>query len=357
MKNNLKNFKEEHCLKFLWCFLFILTNVLQLNAQMKTPSFITKVNFDIKKSEIINKLNIVKVERFLPQNFDKTGKTDYTVIIQNVIDKYQYIEFPDFPLLINDKGLKIKSNSVLVFNKNSKLFLSPSNKSSYDILNIYGKENVIIFSPTIVGDRNTHNGNSGEWGMGISIRSSKNITIINPNISNCWGDGIYLGTVGNVPNFNVVIEFGVINNNRRNGISVVSIDKLKISNLIISNTNGISPQVGIDFEPNNVKDLLKNITLSNLYTYNNKFAGIFVNTTRFIAPNKVLDISLDNIRDEKSKYGLGYVSDSKFSSSKITGKMAINNFSKDDSKNQFHSSKKAKNDKVVVELNKSIVSF
>ena len=38
-----------------------------------------------------------------------------------------------------------------------------------------------------------HTGNTGEWGHGIAVFGSTNVTIENVDISQCWGDGIYLG--------------------------------------------------------------------------------------------------------------------------------------------------------------------
>src|SRR5690606_10731018 len=221
--------------------------------------------------------------------------------IQKALYEKKNILMPNFPILVNDKGLDILSNTTLAFQAKSKILLKPSVKTHYDILRIHDENNVKIFSPKIVGDRKQHKGKEGEWGMGISVRSSSNVHIINPQISDCWGDGIYLGQNGQKISRNISITHGLLDNNRRNGISVISVEGLRIENIVIANTNGTNPQAGIDFEPNNNKEQLKDVTVRNIYTFNNKNQGIFYCLNQLNGGAEAVSISLENHLDNYSK--------------------------------------------------------
>lgn len=212
----------------------------------------------------------------LPLYYDKTGNLDYTDIIQNTLDNYNIVTFPNFPLLINSKGLTLRSNSKIIFQKGSKLILLPNKSQNYQILRLHEVYNVELFSPNIVGDREKHIGTLGEWGFGISIRGSQNIKIYKAVIKNCWGDGIYLGSIGPLVNKGVLIKDCFIDNSRRNGVSIISGINVNIVNSIISNTNGTSPMSGIDMEPNNNTEFLKNINIINTITFNNGNDGVLI---------------------------------------------------------------------------------
>ncbi|MDR3011470.1 MAG: hypothetical protein LBV59_26350 [Sphingobacterium sp.] len=238
------------------------------------------------------------ITKYLPKNFVRNGKIDYTSYIQTAINKESNVVFPNFPLAVNYNGLNLRSNTKITFQKASKLIMLPNNKQSYKLINIEGVSNIEIISPTLVGDRYNHLGNSGEWGMGIKIMSANNIRITNVDISNFWGDGIYVGRLdGGLPySTNVYILGGEISNNRRNGISIVSARTLLLKDLIISNTNGINPMAGIDLEPNATDEFLSDIDIKNVKTIKSKVDGIKLVLHKFNKRNNV-SISIDGHTD------------------------------------------------------------
>lgn len=224
--------------------------------------------------------NAYDLTNSLPQNYSKTGNTDYTNYIQKGLNEHDTVLFPNFSVWVNAKGLSLKSNSVIIFQKYSKLLMLPNSNSAYNILGIIDKKNIVIFFPTIVGDRIVHESNCGEWGMGIAINRSSNIKIIHPIISNCWGDGIY------IRGDDVQIITPILDNNRRNGISITDGSEINISSPLISNTNGTSPSSGIDIEPNYKSDEINNIVISNPITYNNENSGILILLFKILNLNK-----------------------------------------------------------------------
>lgn len=199
-------------------------------------------------------------------------------------------------------GLKLSSNQVIVFDSEAEIRAIPNDKEDYGIIKLNNIKNTTINGGRIIGERYSHKGTTGEWGMGISLNDCTNIKIKNIIIRDCWGDGIYLGASKRGYNKNIEITNCTIDNNRRQGISVISAVNLTISDTKIMNTNGTAPASGIDFEPNYSTQKLKKNIVKNLYTYNTEGAGILI-----AAKIPYLDITItDHKHDggERAKYGL-----------------------------------------------------
>lgn len=243
----------------------------------------------------------------LPDGYDKEGNVDYTDLIQLALDTHNEVIFPEFPLMINSKGLSLKSNSRIIFKKGSKLLLKPNSNQNYEILRLHEINNVTVYSPTIIGDREAHTGAIGEWGFGISIRGSQSIKILNAVVKNCWGDGIYIGSIGVLHNSDILIENSVLDNNRRNGISIISGINVSIINSLISNTNGTAPMSGIDLEPNNNNEVLENVNISDVVTFNNKNEGILISLRGLYGKkSKKINFTIVDHIDDGSNYAMGF---------------------------------------------------
>ena len=293
-------------------FIIFLILPFPLNAQFKyrkvDSSIVSKIDKKSDYKTIKNKYftNAKDLTCYLPVNFSKKGDVDYTNFLQNGIDLNSTIILPDFPILINFSGLKLKSNSSVLFQKNLKLILKPNSEELYGLLYIENVENVKVYFANLIGDREYHIGDKGEWGMGIFIRSSKNIKIYNPTISSMWGDGIYIGNL-NGPSENIEINSAIIDKSRRNGISIISGIKIEVKNSVMSNTYGAIPEYGIDIEPNNADEVLKDIILSNNITYNNFKGGVlFALDNLQGGDSEEINIAVSNHIDYYSEKGIEF---------------------------------------------------
>ena len=123
----------------------------------------------------------------------------------------------------------------------------------------------IVGPGRIVGERDVHRGRDGEWGMGIAAFSARGWTV-GPavEVSNCWGDGIYVGSDGRPGTFceAFTIDGVGVSDCRRNGISVVAGRNGQIRDVRIRNVGGTSPEGGIDLEPDRVEHPNRNIAIS-----------------------------------------------------------------------------------------------
>jgi parallel beta-helix repeat protein len=201
------------------------------------------------------------------------GVTNDTIAIQTALNENSTVYIPDGTYLVNvDQTLKPKSNQIINLSQNAVLKAMPSANGYNAVVRMIGVSNVTITGGKIVGERNNHLGTSGEWGMGIHvIQGSNNITISNITISDCWGDGIFLGDSPAVTD--VTIDNVICDNNRRQGLSVTDAKRVIIKNSVFKNTNGTLPQAGIDIEPD-ANQTSEDIQIINTQCYGNAGSGL-----------------------------------------------------------------------------------
>ncbi len=140
---------------------------------------------------------------------------------------------------------------------------------------------------------------TGEWRHALNIVRCENINIYGLTIRDSGGDGIKIGRGrGQQPAYskNIHIRDCILDNNRRQAISVISVDTLLIENCILSNTNGTAPQAGIDFEPNNSDERLRAITIRNVDSYGNKGYGIQFLLPRLNSSSMEISAVIQNCR-------------------------------------------------------------
>ncbi len=188
------------------------------------------------------------------------------------------------------KSVMVRSNITLRLDTEAYLVASPNDKGIYNILQIKSVENVKILGGNIQGERHSHKGTGGEWGMGIGIYEGKNITIENVSVRDCWGDGVYVGKNKNASEKITLKNIKSINN-RRQGLSITAVDTMTVTDSEFSQTGGTAPQAGIDIEPNE-GDKVRNVTIKNCVFNSNEKYGLLISST--INNVSVSDIVIEN---------------------------------------------------------------
>lgn len=186
--------------------------------------------------------------------FDEVRLEDGNYLIEAV---YSHAT-PTSPLN-NTNCINVPSN--LHFNLGGSTLTAKTNDSrGYSVVCFFDVDNAGVSNGTLVGDRDTHTYPSGtgthEYGYGVHAAGSRNIVVDNLDISNFTGDGIMLSPAvasvaqesNSTPLNGISITNSIINNNRRQGISIIGALNVEIAYNEIKNTNGTDPQLGIDLE-------------------------------------------------------------------------------------------------------------
>lgn len=146
----------------------------------------------------------------------------------------------------------------------------------YNCVDLTDSDNCSVTNGVVKGNKYNPSASGGEWGMGLGMYGTRNFECRNLRIIEQGGDGIYIGTIGSLLTYceNIKMENIVCDDNRRQGISVISIKNLEANNIICSNTSGTAPADGIDFEPNNSGEFLENVIFNNTKTFGNDGEGV-----------------------------------------------------------------------------------
>lgn len=182
-------------------------------------------------------------------------------------------------------AMLVESNSTLVFSNSGYLRHIDTVAENYTILSTYNAENYTVIRPKLIGDKDTHLGSTGEWGYGMAVVACRNGVVFEPNISDCWGDGIYLGQEywnGNgveiIPK-NIKIIRPTIKNVRRNGISLCAGEEIFIDAPYIDGVSGAAPESCIDIEPEEAEgalaqSYLKKVVIRDATLLNGRIYGV-----------------------------------------------------------------------------------
>ena len=151
------------------------------------------------------------------------------------------------------KALRLHSHTRLKLDSDAELMAIPNGASRYHVVRVWNANNVEIVGGKVTGERSKHKGTSGEWGYGINIQGASNVYVHNVRISECWGDGMWIGATGwnssLVRSNYVTVNNIVSSHNRRQGLSIGPAQHVYIVNSTFQNTKGTLPEAGIDIEP------------------------------------------------------------------------------------------------------------
>ncbi len=151
------------------------------------------------------------------------------------------------------------------------------------LIKAVNKENITLHGSDVAlkmhrKDYTKRNYAASEWRHCLSLCGCRNINVYGLKFQESGGDGIYIGR-GRGDNCrqyceNIIIKDVTCNRNYRQGISVISARNLVIEKCLLSNTEGVNPQAGIDYEPNKPDELLQECILRDTIIEGNKKYGI-----------------------------------------------------------------------------------
>jgi parallel beta-helix repeat protein len=168
------------------------------------------------------------------------------------------------------------------------------------IVNLNGVSDIVISGTGhIVGERGAHPpGNRA--GYCVAMVGSNNVSVKGLTMSDAWADGIYVQDSKGIS-----VDSVTCTNNARNGMSIISAEKMTVTNSLFTLTNSESPmpQAGIDIEPDLPSQSLLDITISGNRFVKNKGAGCYIAFEP--AANRARVFVTNNQYDQHYKDGSG----------------------------------------------------
>jgi peptidoglycan hydrolase-like protein with peptidoglycan-binding domain len=226
-----------------------------------------------------------------------------------------------YPMPIKVLNLSVSSNTDILIQKDVVLVAAPSLNTADNIFRLENVSNVTIRGEPgarLTADKASYM--DGEWRHHIFITSSSNVTISGLIIENSGGDGIYIGsrykltqTSGDFVNDQIRITGNTIDNNSRNGISLIQGRNIYIEGNTISRTRSQQgtkvashgPHAGIDIEPNVPNEQLYNVRIvGNTFTDNQAF-GLALSLANMRSSTHPLNIVFDSNTISGSNVGIG----------------------------------------------------
>lgn len=189
------------------------------------------------------------------------GTTNDTAAIQRAIDALPSgggtVSIPAGTYLIDALvSIKLRSYMHLKLDPDAKLVARPNSSQRSQVIYANKVRHVEISGGQVVGERVGHNGTTGEWGHGVYVRGSSYVTVRDIHISKCWGDGLVIAGASvwqapAIPSVNVFVANIVSTGSRRQGLSIGYVRNVNVYDSEFSDSNGTSPQCGVDIEPEN----------------------------------------------------------------------------------------------------------
>lgn len=160
-------------------------------------------------------------------------------------------------LLRSNTRLRLEGTLIMDPQVNDKFY------NGYYAIYIYGAKNVSVEGPgTIIGDLG-RSGISSEYGHGVCVFASENVSVSGITIKDVQGDGVVVSK----NNKNVFVNNMTIDHYYRNGISIIDGENIKVEKIMVRNGGGTLPFAAIDVEPNE-GDSIYNVTIKHLYVAN-----------------------------------------------------------------------------------------
>ena len=279
-------FKRNRSVCFMsivFCFLFIFSQRASASTGVYVPDPVTSFVANVKDAAY---------------GATGDGVSDDTAAIQRAIDAVSaagggIVDIPAGNYMINTlyqtgnsyekAGLVLKSNIIVRIASGATLYAIPNGEKSYQMFSITHVDNVHIIGGRLIGDRDNHIGNLGQTGYGVRITDATNVVIEDLYAGKFWGDGVFLGENSK----NITIYKVICDHNRRQGMSIVGGQNVKILESEFKRSDGTPPKSGIDIEPEGDYPIAKDIEIRGCL-----FEG---NTTGFVVSNQYANSVAANI--------------------------------------------------------------
>ncbi len=205
--------------------------------------------------------------------------------------------------LYNIRPLYFPANSSVVFSAGVIVQALPGIGQYEHLLNIEDVQNVSLTGTPgqTVFRMNKAEYTSGEYRHCLAIQGATNVTVSGIQCNNSGGDGLHIS--GSVQPYSSAVKIlnSGFDNNRRQGMSLISGKDILVSDCTFTNSNGTLPSDGIDIEPNGVTDVLQNIDIESSSVTGNDGDGLAMSIVQMNATSAPISIKVANLQSARNK--------------------------------------------------------
>jgi len=251
------------------------------------------------------------------------GEADDTRALQSALDASERVHIPRPAVLYKTDQLQVPSDIEIFIEPGTIIEANPGFGLHQAVFRIVDQQNVRISGYGAVV-RMLKSEYDGESRHGFAIRGSTNVHVEGIESNDAGGDGFIIAWGKNKRYAeNVVLLDVSANNNRRQGLSIVSGQNIIVRNSRFTNTNGTPPQAGIDIEPDGNNDLIEDILLENIYTEGNVGPGIKIDLRRLGgATPRTVSVRILGHTDLRSSQGI-FFTKLEMGNSDLTGHIEV----------------------------------
>ena len=280
------------------------------------------------------------------------GVTDDTAAIQRAVDQVGgtggTVLVPKGTCMVNaiaahnsynvNYGVFLKSDMTFKMESGAVLKATPNGSWNYNVLYAEGCRNLNIVGGTVEGERHEHltpgddalttSGDprcvdygdcEGQWGYCVSLWGSSNVFVEGVTARECWGDGFTIWGEGRGGS-NITLSCVIADDNRRQGLSIVSGHGILVENSIFKGTYGHAPAAAIDVEPD------ATMAVDDVRILNNQFLDNHGGGVELAALNgDVSNVTVDGNISKRNGWGLDIYSAWNGSGAAATGNTVTNN--------------------------------
>jgi hypothetical protein len=214
-----------------------------------------------------------------------TNNTEAFRQLMSVGDRTIYIDRGDY---VTGK-FTIPRNTILIL-ENGTIIRDSGELDIDDRLINIPNDNVYISAAgaRVIAERADYT--SGEFRHGVYIDGAQNVVIEGLESSSHGGDGFYVGGEPGDPAADIILKGCRADNNRRQGLSIVSARRVHIADCEFMNTNGTAPQFGVDLEPDAATQALDEIVFLRPQTLSNVGGGIMIQLRNLDATSEPVSV-------------------------------------------------------------------
>ncbi len=225
--------------------------------------------------------------------------TDATTNLRNAISQVAdtlIIDKQSGPWITRQLTFDNKTNYIIIIEPGVVIQAAPGYEFYESVFNFRSNNNVVVLGYGATIQMRKSDYTDSEFRHCIAVSGTNGFQVYGMTLKDSGGDGVLIGpdVFDQVrPATDIVIQDCIIDNNKRQGISITCVINMTVNNCLIKGTTGTDPSAGIDIEPYKRTHVIENVRINNTRFVNNVGYGISIELGEMASLNN--SIYIDNV--------------------------------------------------------------